>query len=134
MGHEPATPPPTNPPAPPAQPATLHLYQNRVYGFLLPKCRVYADGKLLCKLSRNSRCQLTLPAGTTTFTAKVPVFSFGTDPLTLQLEPGHTYYLEGGISPDGPIPGAARGLTQVVANPSKLAQLEQAKVVQPLGQ
>lgn len=108
--------------------ATLHFYQNRIYGFLYPKFRVYADGKLLCKLGRNSHCQVSLPAGTTTFTAKIPVFSLGKPvPLAMQLEAGREYYLEGGFATDSPIPGASYGFTEVVANASKRAQIARAK-------
>ncbi|RPD44334.1 hypothetical protein DNI29_21755 [Hymenobacter sediminis] len=114
--------------APIKEPATVHFYQNRIYGFLYPKLRVYADGKLVCKLGRNSHGQVSLPAGTTTFTARIPVFTPGKPvPLALPLESGKEYYLEGGFATESVIPGLSYGLTEVVANASKRAQIAQAK-------
>lgn len=114
--------------------ATLHFYQNKAYGLLYPKFKVYANGKLLCKLGRNSHCQVTIPVGTTAFTAKIPVLSLGPSPaLTLILEAGKSYYLQGDLAPAGvKVPGLTYGFTEVVPNEAKLAQLANAKHVQPL--
>jgi hypothetical protein len=122
----------SGPPAAPA--ATLHFYQPKAFGLFYPKVRVYADGRLLCKLGRNSHCQVRVPAGTTAFTATTPGLTWGTPPaLTLTLEPGQQYYLQGDHAPAGiKVPGLSYGFTQVVPNEAKLAQLAQAKAVQPL--
>ncbi|WP_426490726.1 hypothetical protein [Hymenobacter sp. 102] len=116
-----------------AEAATVHFYQSKAYGFLVPRYRVYANGTLLCKLGRNSRCQVILPAGATAFTARIPLFTFGTPPpLAITLEPGKEYYLQGDVAPAGAgVAGLTYGFTEVVGNQSKLAQLEQAKLRQP---
>lgn len=109
--------------------ATVHLYQGKVFGLFSAKYRVYADGKLICKLGRNSHCQLFLPAGTTTFTTKPPLLGIGSQPaLTLALEPGKEYYLQGDAKfelfpPNGPLV-----LTEVVPNSDKLEQINHSKV------
>ena len=120
--------------APPAPAATIHFFQSRAFGLFYPKYRVYADGKLVCKLGRNSHCQVALPAGATAFTAKIPFLTFVTPPvLALTLEAGRDYYLQGDLAPAGiRIPGLSYGFTEVVPNASKLVQISQARVAQPL--
>lgn len=111
------------------QTATVHLYQGKAFGLVSVKYRVYADGKLICKLGRNSHCQLSLPAGTTTFTTKPRLIGIGSQPtLTLALEPGKEYYIQGDskfelFPPNGPLV-----LTEVVPNSDKLEQINRSKV------
>ncbi|UHG94639.1 DUF2846 domain-containing protein [Spirosoma oryzicola] len=115
------------------QTAVVHLYQGKVFGLFSAKYRVYADGKLICKLGRNSHCQISLPAGKTRFTTKPPLLGIGPQPaLTLALEPGKEYYLQGDIKSDLFPPNSALVLTEVVANSSKLEQIIQAKVAPAL--
>jgi hypothetical protein len=115
------------------QTATVHLYQGKVFGLFSAKYRVYADGKLLCKLGRNSHCQVVLPIGTTTFTTKPPFLALGAQPaLRLNLEAGKEYYLQGDAKfelfpPNGPLV-----LTEVVPNSDKLDQINHSKTERPL--
>lgn len=119
--------------------ATVHFVQGKAFGLFYPKYRVYANGKLLCKLGRKSHCPVILPAGTTTFTANTalttsPILTWGPSPeLLLTLEAGKTYYLQGDMAAAGArIPNTTYGFTEVVANPTKLAQIEQFNVVPAL--
>ncbi|MCB2409988.1 hypothetical protein [Hymenobacter lucidus] len=119
--------------------ATVHFYQGKAYGLFYIKYRVYANGQLVCKLGRNSHCQVELPAGATTFTAntaltKPAMFTFGSKPaLPLTLEAGKSYYLQGDLAAAGArTAGVSYGFSEVVPNASKLAQISQSKPVQPL--
>jgi len=113
--------------------ATVHLYQGKVFGLFSAKYRIYANGKLLCKLGRNSHCQVILPPGTTTFTTKPPLLALFPQPtLKLNLEAGKDYYLQGDAKfelfpPNGPLV-----LTEIVPNPDKLDQINHAKTERPL--
>lgn len=115
------------------QMATVHLYQGKAFGLFSAKYRVYADGKLLCKLGRNSHCQVVLPAGTTTFTTKPPFLALGARPtLSLDLKAGNAYYLQGDAKfelfpPNGPLI-----LTEVVPNSNKLDQINRSKTERSL--
>jgi hypothetical protein len=117
----------------PQKSATVHLYQGKVFGLFSPKYRVYADGKLLCKLGRNSHCQVVLPAGQTTFTTKPPILALAPQPtLGLKLEAGKEYYLQGDAKfelfpPNGPLV-----LTEVVPNSEKLDQINHSKTERSL--
>lgn len=111
------------------QTATVYLYQGKVFGLFSAKYRVYANGKLICKLGRNSHCQLLLPASTTTFTTKPPLLGIGSQPaLTLALEPGKEYYLQGDVKFDLFPPNSPLVLTEVVPNSDKLKQINHSKV------
>jgi hypothetical protein len=119
--------------------ALVHFVQGKAFGLIYPKYRVYANGELICKLGRKSHCQVVLPAGTTTFTANTAlttssILTWGPSPaLVLMLEAGKTYYLQGDMAAAGArIPNTTYGFTEVVGNSTKLAQIEQFKVVQAL--
>ncbi|AUD05026.1 hypothetical protein [Spirosoma pollinicola] len=117
----------------PQKSATIHLYQGKVFGLFSAKYRIYANGKLLCKLGRNSHCQIVLPAGQTTFTTKPPFLALTSQPaLSLNLEAGKEYYLQGDAKfelfpPNGPLV-----LTEVVPNPNKLDQINHSKTERSL--
>jgi len=119
--------------AKPQPSATVHLYQGKAFGLFSLKYRVYANGKLLCKLGRNSHCEVVLPAGTTTFMTKPPLLALFPQPtLNLNLEAGKNYYLQGDskfelFPPNGPLV-----LTEVVPNPDKLDQVNHSKTERPL--
>ncbi|MBD2755853.1 hypothetical protein [Spirosoma validum] len=113
--------------------ATVHFYQGKVFGLFSAKYRIYADGKLLCKLGRNSHCQVVLPAGTTTFTSRPPLLSLGAQPsLTLQLQAGQQYYVQGDAKFELFPPNDPLILTQVVPNSEKLDQINHAKAEESL--
>ncbi|HEX8426913.1 hypothetical protein [Hymenobacter sp.] len=118
----------------PGETATLHLFQGKAFGIFYPKYRVYANDKLVCKLGRNSHCQLTLPAGATTIVAKLPGGYLTRKPpvLPLTLEAGKSYYLQGITTLSGVIPRVTYSFAEVVPNPTKLAEFAGAKTVQPL--
>ncbi|MBD2716590.1 hypothetical protein KBK19_16220 [Microvirga sp. STR05] len=127
------------PAATPAPAATVHFVQGKAFGLIYPKYRVYANGQLVCRLGRKSHCEVSLPAGPTTFVAntalsKVPVLALGRTPeLTLVLEAGKSYYLQGDMAAAGArIPNTTYGLTEVVPNPTKLAQIGEFKLVQAM--
>ena len=114
--------------SPTTQVATVHLYQGKVFGLFSAKHQIYADGKLLCKLGRNSHCQLSLPAGTTTFMAKPHLLGIGSQPaLTLALEPGKEYYLQGDAKFELFPPNSPLVLTEIVPNSDKLNQINHSK-------
>jgi hypothetical protein len=119
--------------------ATVHFVQGKAFGLFFPKYRVYANGKLRCKLGRKNHCLVVLPVGPTTFTAntaltKSPLLTWGPSPeLVLTLEAGKTYYLQGDMAAAGArIANTTYGFTEVVGNATKLAQIAQFKVVQAL--
>ena len=121
--------------APIPQPAaTVHFYQSPVLVLFFPKYRVYANGRLVCKMGRNSHCQVSLPAGSTTFKARFAFFNLIAPPeLTLALEVGKNYYLQSDLAAAGAkIPGTTYGFTEVVPNEAKLAQVASARTVAPL--
>lgn len=121
--------------APNPQPvATVHFYQSPVFALFFPKYRVYVDGQLVCKMGRNSHCQVRLPAGSTTFGTRFGFFNFIAPPeLTLALEAGKNYYIQSDLAAAGAkIPGTTYGFTEVVPNEAKLAQVASAKTVAPL--
>lgn len=117
----------------PQKSTVVHVYQGKVFGLFSAKYRVYANGKLLCKLGRNSHCQVVLPAGQTTFTTKPPFLALASQPtLRLNLEAGKEYYLQGDAKfelfpPNGPLV-----LTEIVPNPDKLDQINQSKTERSL--
>ena len=58
--------------------------------------KVRENGKALCKLTNGAYCIVIVDPGKHTYTAKFePEFN---DHLTLQIDPGSTYYVEGATS------------------------------------
>lgn len=114
--------------------ATVHFYQSPVLALFFPRYQVYANGQLVCKMGRNSHCQVQLPAGATTFKARFAFFNFIAPPeLTLALEADKNYYLQSDIAAAGAkLPGTTYGFTEIVPNEIKLAQLARAKTIAPL--
>jgi hypothetical protein len=62
---------------------------------------IYANGQPLCKLENRGHCQVTLPAGTTTFTTKLAGLSLvpkQQPSLSLSIEPGQRYNLQADLA------------------------------------
>ena len=115
------------------QVATVYFYQSTPRTWLPIKYRLYDQGKLVGKLSRHSHRQVQLPAGTHTFATKIGYPWFGPKPsLTLQLEAGKTYYLQGDEKLALWPPRSVLSLTEVVPNTVKLQEINNSREDEPI--
>jgi hypothetical protein len=113
-----------------ASSSKIYIFQGRNYGIFSIRYRVYANGKMLCKLPRNSHCEVSVPAGITTLTTDLPFPSLGKQRmLTLNLEAGKTYYLQGDTKFELLPPSSPMILTEIVPNNSKLEEIRRSKEV-----
>lgn len=77
--------------------ATVYFYQAKGPGWLPIKYWVYSNDAPVCRLRNHSHCKVSIPAGKATFTTKLAftAISKKKPSLTLNLEPGKTYYIQG---------------------------------------
>lgn len=110
--------------------ATVYVYRS---GKLLSSARkywVYANNKPICKLSNNRHCQITLPTGPVTFTTKLAGLTLVPKKrlsLSIMLDAGKTYYLQGDLKTTLLPLQAVLPLTEVVPNATKLKEINQSK-------
>jgi len=108
--------------------ATVYFYQSTPRTWLPIKYRLYDQDKLMAKLSRHTHRQVQLPAGIHTFATKISYPWFGPKPsLTLTLEAGKTYYIQGDEKLAFWPPRSILSLTEVVPNAVKLREINNSR-------
>ncbi|MVM33255.1 hypothetical protein GO755_24660 [Spirosoma sp. HMF4905] len=113
--------------------ATVYFYQSTPPTWLQIKYRLYDQDKLIGKLSRHTHRLVQLPAGTHTFATKIGYPWFGPKPsLTLTLEAGKTYYIQGDEKLAFWPPQAILSLTEVVPNAVKLREINNSREDEPI--